>query len=173
MSASTRRCVAGVFRALLLAASALGRRRRGDRNMDTRAAGDPRGTTRATRCSFAGEADRFGNAQELDRQLLAVSNEMSKLNRIVTRCIRGSALRRCAGLRTMRHAIRSAVALRMLQRISDDAENVALADERAQSRRRWRWITLHCLQQGAKPQMRLKLELHQRSLPATRKPFLL
>jgi len=75
------------------------------------------------------------NAQELDRQLLAVSEEMSKLNpdrNAVASAASAAAplAQRIAGrLGTMQYG--QAVALRMLQRISDDAENIALADERA------------------------------------------
>src|SRR3989442_6762782 len=75
------------------------------------------------------------NAQELDRQLLAVSDEMSKLN--PDRSAVASAASAAAPL-AQRIAERLAtmqydqvVAMRMLQRISDDAENIALADERA------------------------------------------
>src|SRR6267142_1449944 len=75
------------------------------------------------------------NAQELDRQLLTVSNEMSKLN--ADRNAVASAASAAAPL-AQRIAERLAamqydqvVAMRMLQRISDDAENIALADERA------------------------------------------
>src|SRR5437016_9361095 len=75
------------------------------------------------------------NAQELDRQLLAVSDEMSKLNpdrNAVTSAASAAAplsQRIAERLATMQYD--QAVALRMLQRISDDAENIALADERA------------------------------------------
>src|SRR2546429_2502703 len=75
------------------------------------------------------------NAQELDRQLLAVSEEMSKLNpdrNVVAPAASAAAplaQRIAERLRTMQYG--QAVALRMLQRISDDAENIALADERA------------------------------------------
>jgi hypothetical protein len=75
------------------------------------------------------------NAQELDRQLLAVSNEMGKLNpdrNAVASAASAAAplaLRIAERLATMQY--NQAVALRMLQRIPDDAENIALADERA------------------------------------------
>jgi hypothetical protein len=75
------------------------------------------------------------NAQELDRQLLAVSNEMSKLN--PDRNSAASAASAAAPLaqqiaeRLATMQYNQSVALRMLQRISDDAENIALADERA------------------------------------------
>jgi len=75
------------------------------------------------------------NAQELDRQLLAVSLEMSKLNpdrNAVASAAWASVplVQRIAErLSTMQYD--QAVALRMLQRIPDEAENIALADERA------------------------------------------
>jgi len=75
------------------------------------------------------------NAQELDRQLLAVSDEMSKLNpdrNVVASAASAAAplgQRIAERLATMPYD--QAIALRMLQRISDDAENIALADERA------------------------------------------
>src|SRR5216684_3886931 len=75
------------------------------------------------------------NAQELDRQLLAVSNEMSKLNpdrsavASAASAAAPPAQRIAERLATMQYD--QAIALRMLQRISDDAENIALADERA------------------------------------------
>ena len=75
------------------------------------------------------------NGMELDRQLLVVYDEMSKLN--PDRNVVASAASAAAPL-TQRIAERlatmpydQAVVLRMLQRISDDAENIALADERA------------------------------------------
>jgi hypothetical protein len=75
------------------------------------------------------------NGMELDRQLLAVSGEMSKLNpdrnavAAAASAAAPLALRIAERLATMQYD--QAVALRMLQRISDDAENIALADERA------------------------------------------
>ena len=75
------------------------------------------------------------NAQELDRQLFAVSEEMSKLNpdrnAVASAASAAAPLaqRIAERLGTMQYG--QAVALRMLQRISDDAENIALADERA------------------------------------------
>jgi hypothetical protein len=75
------------------------------------------------------------SAMDLDRQLLAVSDEMSKLNpdRNVIASSASAAVslaQRIAGrLATMQYD--QAVALRMLQRIPDDAQNIALADERA------------------------------------------
>jgi hypothetical protein len=75
------------------------------------------------------------NAQELDRRLLEVSSEMSNLN--PDRSVVAASASAAASL-TQRFAERlatmqydQALSLRMLQRISDDAENIALADERA------------------------------------------
>jgi hypothetical protein len=75
------------------------------------------------------------NGQELDRQLLVVSDEMSKLN---PDCNAVAAAASAAAPLAQRIAERlatmpydQAIALRMLQRIPDDAENIALADERA------------------------------------------
>ena len=73
--------------------------------------------------------------QDLDRQLLAVSDEMSKLNpdrNVVAAAATAAAplaQRIAERLATMPYD--QAVALRMLQRIPDDAENISLADERA------------------------------------------
>ena len=75
------------------------------------------------------------NAQELDRQLLAVSDEMGRLNpdrnaaAAAASAAAPLAQRIAERLATMQYD--QAVALRMLQRIPDDAENIALADERA------------------------------------------
>jgi cytochrome c554/c'-like protein len=75
------------------------------------------------------------NGQELDRQVLVVSGELSKLNpdrnAVASAATAAAPLaeRIAERLATMQYD--QAVALRMLQRISDDAENIALADERA------------------------------------------
>ena len=75
------------------------------------------------------------NAQELDRQMLAVSDEMSKLNpdRNTVASAAAAAVplaqRIAERLSTMQYD--QAIALRMLQRVSVDAENISLADERA------------------------------------------
>src|ERR1700687_1009491 len=75
------------------------------------------------------------NAQELDRQMLAVSEEMSKLNpdRNTVASAAAAAVplaqRIAERLSTMQYD--QAFALRMLQRVSVDAENISLADERA------------------------------------------
>jgi Cytochrome c554 and c-prime len=75
------------------------------------------------------------NAQELDRQLLAVSNEMSKLNpdrnAVETAALTAAPLAQRIATRLAAMQYDQAVTLRMLQRIPDDAENIALADERA------------------------------------------
>src|SRR5215469_12808845 len=75
------------------------------------------------------------NAQELDQQILAVSGEMSKLNpdrnavAAAASAAAPLAQRFAERLTTMQYD--QAIVLRMLQRILDDAENIALADERA------------------------------------------
>jgi len=75
------------------------------------------------------------NAQELDHQLLSVSTEMSKLDpdRTVVAASASAAAplaqRIAERLAAMQYD--QALALRILQRISEDAENIALADERA------------------------------------------
>ena len=75
------------------------------------------------------------SAQELDRQLLLVSGEMSKLNpdrnavAAAASAVAPLAQRIAGRLATMQYD--QALALHMLQQIPDDAENVALADERA------------------------------------------
>jgi hypothetical protein len=75
------------------------------------------------------------SGQELDRHLLAVSDEMSKLNpdrnavAAAASAAAPLAQRIAERLATMQYD--QAVTLRMLQRIPDDAENIALADERA------------------------------------------
>jgi len=75
------------------------------------------------------------NAQALDRRLLEVSDEMSKLNpdRSVVAASASAAAplaqRFAERLAAMQYD--QAVVLRMLQRIGDDAENISLADERA------------------------------------------
>jgi hypothetical protein len=73
--------------------------------------------------------------QELDRQVVVVSDEMSKLNpdrNVVASAAAAAgplAQRLAERLATMQYD--QAIVLRMLQRIPDDAENIALADERA------------------------------------------
>ena len=98
--------------------------------------GDP--TWNASRYAvFRLLAKQFNSAsgQELDRQLLIVFDEMSKLNpdrNIVASAASAAAplaQRIAEKLATMQYD--QTIALRMLQHISDDAENIALADERA------------------------------------------
>jgi len=75
------------------------------------------------------------SAQELDRQILLVSDEMSKLNpdrnavAAAASAAAPLAQRIAERLATMQYD--QAIVLRMLQRIPDDAEYIALADERA------------------------------------------
>jgi hypothetical protein len=75
------------------------------------------------------------NGQELDRQLLAVSEEMSKLNpdrnTVASAASAAAPLAQRIAERLATMQYNQAIALRMLQRIPDDAENIALADERA------------------------------------------
>ncbi|HYA78722.1 MAG TPA: multiheme c-type cytochrome, partial [Candidatus Bathyarchaeia archaeon] len=83
---------------------------------------------------FAKQIDS-ASAQELDRQMLIVSTEMSKLNpdrTVVANAALAAAplAQQIAGrLATMQYD--QAITLRMLQRITDDAENIAISDERA------------------------------------------
>jgi cytochrome c554/c'-like protein len=75
------------------------------------------------------------NAQELDRQLLLVSDEMSKLNpdrnAVAAAATAAAPLAQRIAERLATMQFDQAVVLRVLQRIPDDAENLALADERA------------------------------------------
>ena len=74
------------------------------------------------------------SAQELDRQMLAVSNEMSKLN--PDRAVVANAASAAAPLaqqfadRLAAMPYDQAITLRTLQRIADDADTISLADER-------------------------------------------
>ncbi len=83
---------------------------------------------------FAKQIDS-ATAQELDPLLLAVSMEMSKLNPDRTEVADAAsaaaplAQRLAERLAAMKYD--QAIILRMLQRITDDAENIALGDERA------------------------------------------
>jgi hypothetical protein len=76
-----------------------------------------------------------GSAQELDRQLVLVSSELSKLNpdRAAVMAAVSSAGPLAQGLADHLAAMPydQAIALGMLQGISGDAENISLADERA------------------------------------------
>jgi hypothetical protein len=75
------------------------------------------------------------DAQELDRQVLLVSDEMSKLNpdrNVVAAAATAAApLAQRIAERPATMQFDQAIVLRMLQRIADDAETIALADERA------------------------------------------
>ncbi|HKV64052.1 MAG TPA: multiheme c-type cytochrome [Candidatus Acidoferrum sp.] len=75
------------------------------------------------------------NAMALDRQLLAVSDEMSKLNpdrgAVASAASAAAPLAQRIAERLATMQYDQAVTIRMLQRIPDDAENIALADERA------------------------------------------
>ena len=83
---------------------------------------------------FAKQIDA-ANSQELDRRLLEVSDEMSKLNPdrnlVVTSASAAAPLAQSIATRLATMPYDQAMVLRMLQRISDDAEAISLADERA------------------------------------------
>jgi hypothetical protein len=109
---------------------------RQEHGYDRRRPGDPawNSSRYAVLRLLAQQADSV-NAQELERQLAAVSGEMSKLNpdrsAVTIAAARAApvAQRIAERLATMQYD--QATTLRMLQRISDDAENISLADERA------------------------------------------
>jgi hypothetical protein len=109
---------------------------RQDHGYDRRRPGDPawNSSRYAVLRLLAQQADSV-NAQELERQLAGVSGEMSKLNpdrsTVTIAAARAApvAQRIAERLATMQYD--QATTLRMLQRISDDAENISLADERA------------------------------------------
>jgi hypothetical protein len=75
------------------------------------------------------------NAQELEKQLSAVSGEMSRLNpdrnTVASAASAAGPLAQRLAERLAAMQYDQATTLRMLQGISDDAENIALADERA------------------------------------------
>jgi hypothetical protein len=75
------------------------------------------------------------SSQELDRRVLEVSDEMSKLNldrNVVTASASAAApLAQRFAERLAAMPYDRAVVLRMLQLIPDDADNISLADERA------------------------------------------
>ncbi len=75
------------------------------------------------------------SAQDLDRQLTAVSDEMSKLNpdrnAVVTAANAAAPLAQRLAERLSAMQYDQAIALRMMQQITDDAESIALAGERA------------------------------------------
>ncbi len=83
---------------------------------------------------FAKQIDS-GSAQELDRQLLTVSTEMSKLNpdrgTVANAALSAAPLAQQIAERMATLQYDQAVALRMMQRICDNAEDIAIADERA------------------------------------------
>ena len=75
------------------------------------------------------------NAQELDRRLLEVSDEMSKLspdrNVVAASASAAAPIAQRFADRLAAMQYDQALVLRMLQHISDDAETISLADERA------------------------------------------
>ena len=83
---------------------------------------------------FAKQIDSV-SGQQLDRHMLVVSTEMSKLNpdrTVVSNAALAAAplaLQIADRLATMQYD--QAITLRMMQRICDDAENIAISDERA------------------------------------------
>jgi Cytochrome c554 and c-prime len=83
---------------------------------------------------FAKQIDS-ASAQELDRHLLIVSTEMSKLNPdravVANAALAAAPLAQQIADRLATMQYDQAITLRMLQRISDDAENIAISDERA------------------------------------------
>lgn len=83
---------------------------------------------------FAKQVDS-GSAQELDKQLLTVSSEMSKLNPdralVADAAVAAAPLAERIADRLATMPYDQAITLRMLQRITDDAENIAISDERA------------------------------------------
>ena len=83
---------------------------------------------------FAKQIDS-ASAQELDRHLLIVSTQMSKLNPdravVANAALAAAPLAQQIADRLATMQYDQAITLRMLQRISDDAENIAISDERA------------------------------------------
>jgi hypothetical protein len=75
------------------------------------------------------------SARELDRQLLSVSDEMSKLNpdrnAVASAASAAAPLAQRIAERLASMQYNQSLALHMLQQISDDAETISLADERA------------------------------------------
>ena len=75
------------------------------------------------------------SAQELDRQLLTVSSEMSRLNpdrnAVASAASAAAPLAQRIAERLATMQYDQTIALRMLQTISGEAENISLADERA------------------------------------------
>lgn len=83
---------------------------------------------------FAKQIDS-ASAQELDRYMLTVSTEMSKLNPdrtvVANAALAAAPLAQQIADRLATMQYDQAITLRMLQRIADDAENIAISDERA------------------------------------------
>jgi hypothetical protein len=83
---------------------------------------------------FAKQIDST-SAQELDRHMLTVSTEMSKLNPdrtvVANAALAAVPLAQQIADRLATLQYDQAITLRMLQRITDDAENIAISDERA------------------------------------------
>lgn len=83
---------------------------------------------------FAQQVDP-GSASELDRQMLAVSNEMSKLDpdrtAVANAASAAAPLAQQFADRLSTMPYDQAITLRTLQSIADDAETISLADERA------------------------------------------
>jgi hypothetical protein len=83
---------------------------------------------------FAKQIDS-ASAQELDRDMLTVSTEMSKLNPdrtvVANAALAAAPLAQQIAERLATMQYDQAITLRMLQRITDDAENIAISDERA------------------------------------------
>lgn len=75
------------------------------------------------------------SAEELDRQLAAVAEEMSKLNpdraAVVSAATAAEPVAQRIAERLVAMPYDQALALQMLQRITEDAENISLGDERA------------------------------------------
>jgi len=83
---------------------------------------------------FAQQIDS-ASAQQLDRIMLAVSNEMSKLNPdrtvVASAALAAAPLAQQMADRLATMPYDQAITLHMLQQITDDAETISLADERA------------------------------------------
>jgi hypothetical protein len=83
---------------------------------------------------FAKQIDS-ASAQELDRQILTVYTEMSKLNPdrtvVANAALAAAPLAQRIAERMAAMQYDQAITLRMLQRISDSAEEIAISDERA------------------------------------------
>jgi Cytochrome c554 and c-prime len=109
---------------------------RQDHGFEGRRPGDPpwNASRYAVFRYFAEQTDP-ASAKELDRHLLTVSTEMNKLNPDRT-VVANAALATAPVAQQMANRLATmqydqAVTLRMLQSITDNAENIAIADERA------------------------------------------